>query len=156
MAMSAEERRRRGVISSQKWRAKNLDRALAADRARRKRYYAANKDKVIAANEAWRKANPEKFKAAWQRRNAIGGRALRLRLAYGMTVEAWTVLFESQGKACALCRTGEPGGRRGWHTDHDHGTGLVRGILCHRCNTGLGLLGDSLTALTAAVEYLRR
>jgi len=38
--------------------------------------------------------------------------------------------------------------------DHDHETGLIRGLLCGRCNTGLGLLGDNIKALINAVEFV--
>lgn len=62
-------------------------------------------------------------------------------------------LFVSQGSACAICRTPTPTGR-GWHVDHCHTTQKVRGVLCHHCNTGLGMFRDSPTALAAAITYL--
>ena len=39
--------------------------------------------------------------------------------------------------------------------DHDHKTQRVRGMLCHGCNKGIGMLGDTLEAVLAAVEYLQ-
>lgn len=39
--------------------------------------------------------------------------------------------------------------------DHDHETGKVRGLLCNNCNRAIGLLGDSVSTLLDAVEYLR-
>jgi hypothetical protein len=42
------------------------------------------------------------------------------------------------------------------HIDHDHSAGRVRGVLCRRCNTGIGMLGDNLEGVLRAVEYLRK
>lgn len=42
------------------------------------------------------------------------------------------------------------------HVDHDHETGEFRGILCSRCNTGLGLFLDSVEMLKKAIVYLER
>lgn len=77
---------------------------------------------------------------------------LRLRL-YGMTEAQWNTLFDAQGKRCALCKT-DVRPKRGWNTDHDHLTGKVRGILCGKCNVGIGAIGDSLPAALAVVQYL--
>lgn len=42
------------------------------------------------------------------------------------------------------------------HYDHDHKTGQFRGWLCTRCNTGLGLLGDTIETVERALNYLKR
>lgn len=44
--------------------------------------------------------------------------------------------------------------KMGWHTDHDHKTKKVRGILCHACNSGLGLVKEDVTRLLALAQYL--
>lgn len=51
---------------------------------------------------------------------------------------------------CAICGT-----YKHLHVDHDHETGLFRGILCSKHNNGLGFLGDNIEGLEAALEYLR-
>jgi ssDNA-binding Zn-finger/Zn-ribbon topoisomerase 1 len=53
------------------------------------------------------------------------------------------------GKVCAIC-----GSDRNLVIDHDHKTGIIRGVLCHPCNTGLGKLGDSIEGLRRAIAYL--
>ena len=40
--------------------------------------------------------------------------------------------------------------------DHDHATGEFRNWICRRCNSGIGLLGDSEEGLRQALEYLER
>ena len=76
---------------------------------------------------------------------------LRRRWAYGIQPERLAALRVEQGGRCAVCRVGPA-----THVDHEHNTGRVRGLLCHRCNTGIGMLGDSEAGLVAALGYLRR
>lgn len=83
---------------------------------------------------------------------------------HGLTSDAWDALFESQGRACAVCRRTEPGSDKGWHTDHDHECcpgkrscgKCIRGILCPGCNVGIGHLRNDCAILAAACDYLRR
>ncbi len=81
-------------------------------------------------------------------------RAEHLKRTYGLTLEAWDQLFERQGRACALCERRDPGSERGWHVDHDHVTDRIRGILCIRCNSALGALGDNAKGLAKALRYV--
>lgn len=74
---------------------------------------------------------------------------------FGLTPEAWNIMFEEQGGVCAICKNPETQNRR-ISVDHDHETGKVRGLLCNNCNRGLGLLKDSLHTLSSAVEYLKK
>lgn len=57
-------------------------------------------------------------------------------------------------KLCECCK--KPPGKRGLHLDHDHVTGRFRGWLCHKCNNSIGMLGDNIGGVKAAIEYLRR
>ena len=74
---------------------------------------------------------------------------------YNLTKEQWEELFARQGNCCAICQTRDPGSTYGWHTDHDHETGEVRGILCMGCNRGIGFLNSPI-ALQSAAAYLAR
>jgi hypothetical protein len=63
-------------------------------------------------------------------------------------------IFESQSRRCGICQGESPNSAYGWAIDHDHTTGIVRGILCRRCNVGLGHLGDDAAGLRRALAYL--
>lgn len=79
--------------------------------------------------------------------------ALRTRrLARGATPEDVATLLEIQGNACAICR--QPFAGRTPHLDHDHSTGLARGLLCDNCNRGLGMFGENPENMLRAVAYI--
>ena len=80
-----------------------------------------------------------------------GARNYHLMRRYGITVADYDRLVAEQGGLCALCRDRAPE-----HVDHDHVTGLVRGVLCSCCNQGLGNFRDDVASLRAAVTYLER
>lgn len=73
---------------------------------------------------------------------------------YGLTQEQVDLLLVVQSGACAICSATEPGSNNGWCVDHDHETGVARGVLCHSCNVGLGFFRDSAVNLRRAAEYL--
>ena len=86
-----------------------------------------------------------------------------------MTPEDYDAVLQAQGGACAICGTTTPG-RNHFAIDHDHsccpprsGKGwsrccgkCIRGLLCDRCNLGLGFFADSPESLRAAADYLER
>lgn len=75
-----------------------------------------------------------------------------LKWKYGLNRAAWRALLGAQGGRCGICGTRDPAGK--WHVDHNHATDEVRGILCSRCNTGLGMFRDDPTTLQRAARYL--
>ena len=81
-------------------------------------------------------------------------RARRLSIKYGMTPEQYAASFESQGRCCSICKADKPGSKSGWHVDHCHATGKVRGILCACCNVMLGQAKDNEYTLFEAIAYL--
>lgn len=82
-------------------------------------------------------------------------RTYSLAREYGMTPEAFTERLLQQHTACAICSHPFSTARNDVPcVDHDHDTGVVRGILCRKCNLGLGLLGDNATRLRAVLAYL--
>lgn len=74
---------------------------------------------------------------------------------YGITENEYNAILERQGGRCGICRTDDPGAK-GWAIDHCHESELVRGVLCGRCNSGIGLLRDDHRVIAAAAEYVKR
>ena len=86
----------------------------------------------------------------------LAARERRLRKNYTLTITEFNELLTSQNKRCAICSSLKAGGKNNqWAVDHDHKTGLVRGILCHKCNRGLGHFDDDVKLLVNAIEYLK-
>jgi len=69
-------------------------------------------------------------------------------------------MLEKQGGVCAVCKRPETArnqyGIKRLAVDHDHETGKVRGLLCSKCNTGLGALDDNTGRLQACINYLNK
>jgi hypothetical protein len=107
-------------------------------------YQHRNRDKILAANKDRRKRNPEPYKKHSRRAN--------LKKNFGITLEQRDALLDRQGGVCAICGSHES--ERALHVDHCHSTGSVRGILCHRCNTGIGMFRDNIEFLSSAIQYL--
>jgi hypothetical protein len=93
---------------------------------------------------------------AYYRANKTHQRNLNLKSKFGMTRAEYERLREQQDNRCAICKVDKPGGRGDWHVDHNHETGVSRGLLCLGCNIGLGCFKDDPAFLEAAALYLRR
>jgi len=75
---------------------------------------------------------------------------------YGIGVEDRRLMWENQGGVCKICN--QPGDGR-WSqlcVDHDHTTGMVRDLLCRRCNTVLGEVYDNPNLLNKMSDYLNQ
>lgn len=71
----------------------------------------------------------------------------------GITVEQWWTMHDEQGGCCRICDAPLVRGNRP-RIDHCHRTGRVRGLLCNRCNLGIGLFADNVESLISAANYL--
>lgn len=72
----------------------------------------------------------------------------------GVDDDKFNAMLKSQNFKCAICRN-DLKNDRSTHLDHNHKTGKVRAILCHYCNTGLGLFKDNVELLQKAISYLK-
>lgn len=106
---------------------------------------------------AWREKNHDKL-VAYREKNRERARAqdkLRARskrlAQYGLTEDQFEEMSTAQDGACQICGTVP----EQLVVDHDHVTGVVRGLLCRPCNAALGIFKDDPDLLRKAIEYLR-
>ena len=118
-----------------------------------RRYCEENREKRKRYAKEYRRKNREKIKAYRKGYNdSFRGFTKRLWLCYNITPEQHQQLYVDQNGCCALCD--ESVAYDKICVDHNHKTGKIRGLLCHRCNHGLGCLGDNIEGLRRAVKYL--
>jgi hypothetical protein len=87
-------------------------------------------------------------------------RGYNLKIRFNISIDDYNHLFLKQRGLCAICRqpesTKDKKGNIKWlAVDHNHHTQEIRGLLCSSCNTGIGLLGDSIDTMTKAIKYLK-
>jgi hypothetical protein len=81
-------------------------------------------------------------------------RAAALRRNYGLTLSLFKVMLDEQEGKCAICELPFNSKTRRPVVDHNHEKGGVRGILCDRCNKGLGFFDDNPARLVMARIYI--
>lgn len=103
--------------------------------------------KKAESTRRWLEANRE--------RQRYLARRSHLRRKYGLTPEEFEALLNEQDNRCALCQGEDPRSQTGWHLDHDHETGRIRGILCQPCNHLIGLIeaGWSMPTRDGVASY---
>jgi Recombination endonuclease VII len=79
-----------------------------------------------------------------------------IRKQYGITLDQYNQMLADQNHKCAICGNEDEVEGRKLAIDHCHKTGKVRGLLCGKCNRGLGLFYDNLELLQNAISYLAR
>jgi hypothetical protein len=101
---------------------------------------------------------------AWWKKNGGKYNKERLMRTYHLSPDAYALLLSQANGKCMLCGflfvPKIPGERDPWgrrpHVDHCHKRNKVRGILCARCNAGLGMFRDRPEVLQKAVQYLEK
>ncbi len=157
---------------NKKWRMANQDRIKKEHRA----YYLANREKCCNRSKVYcakhreeRRRYAKLYRATHQQylkdyRLKNKEEVSRYRVAYerkrnyGMSQKQFDIMLKKQSGACAICKKPETAQYRGkprrLSVDHDHSTKKIRGLLCSRCNLGIGLFMHNKDLLEKAILYL--
>jgi hypothetical protein len=121
-------------------------------------YTDIEKKRAFERKDYWQHAEERREAKRRWRRTAVGQAKYRdwsYRKKYGISLEDYNELYKYQNGLCAVCQQ-PPEPDKPLHVDHDHTTGVVRGLLCSNCNKALGLLKDDSTTVRNALDYLER
>jgi len=133
---------------------------------RRRKRYAEDPDyreRIKAQGRAWRHANKERinehardrratdpeYRARKQAADRRRSRAHDLKYCYGLSPQQRAAMLRRQKGACAICRS-----KGALGVDHCHTTGVIGGLLCRKCNSGLGFFRDNPATMLASATYL--
>lgn len=164
--------RQRAYMKAYRDNPANRTRKKEMERAR----YAANRPALLAKRRAWREKNIDTVRASRRQRhkerynsdpayreqlkdrqrknrekNRLYLREYWLKKTYGITLAEYDALLAAQDGKCAICKT-----ELNLNLDHCHDSGKLRGILCNRCNQGIGYFRNDIHLLKSAIAYLER
>lgn len=138
-------------------------------------YRAANREMINAREREYQRKKKEEDKSAYSekkhqyylRKKAKTtpeerekryryGREWYLQNTFGITGDQYSEMLSLQGGVCAICGEG-PKRKCDKHlvVDHDHDTGRVRKLLCHQCNSALGMMEEREDIALRMVNYIR-
>ncbi len=100
----------------------------------------------IGISSSWRKKNPKRNKEIYRKH--------ALKKKYNISIEEYERLEILQNHLCSICKRPQKKSNHELCVDHCHRTGKLRALLCHRCNTCLGLLSDDLDTVRNMISYL--
>jgi hypothetical protein len=142
-----------------------LARCIDCEKSQRRAYEEKNRERIREQRKQYRKNNPHlaiEWSAKYrqnhaadikqkrkQRYDPIKNRARSLR-QYGISLGKFEEMSQSQRGRCKICGVKTASLK----VDHCHKTMIVRGLLCGKCNSGIGLFDDDPKKLYAAIDYL--
>lgn len=107
----------------------------------RKHYYHREVDKWTTQSKEWYENNKE--------RKSLTSKKKHVNSYFGITVEEYDAYFKDA--CCGICDATER-----LVLDHCHNTGVIRGVLCNTCNSGIGMLKDNPELLKKGIEWLTK
>lgn len=92
---------------------------------------------------------------SWYRQNTYNVRSSKLRSKFGISRAEYEEMAKNQNYRCLICSKHQSELKRGLAVDHCHISGQIRGLLCNRCNRGIGMLNDDTNTIENALAYIK-
>ena len=131
-------------------RAKKNAQSLAKYHRGEKKRHPVNPEVNRKASREWNQRNVEICRERARRRTSETNFRVMLKHKYGLTYEQYSAMVIAQVCRCFICENP----MRSPQVDHCHTIGNIRGLLCRRCNTGLGMFKDNPDIMGAAIRYV--
>jgi hypothetical protein len=145
--------RDRDRATQKEWKKRNPERVKKLN----KEYTERNYDQVTASQRAYQENNSEELLKKHRvynldKREEI--HAKHIKKKYKLSIVEYNDILEYQGGVCDIC--GGTNGDKHLFVDHNHTSGKVRGLLCKKCNSAIGLFRDDIGILNEAIAYLKK
>lgn len=140
-------------IKARQWAIENPDKIKKTN----KEMYEKNREERILKQREWSLNNKEKIskaKAIYRIRHPELSREWTLK-KHGLTMDDFNNMILNQKNRCGICYKSFAK-RSEVKIDHNHTTGMVRGLLCNHCNTALGFTLDDIEILKSMILYLEK
>lgn len=146
-----------------------------AVKIRSKKYYEDHREHALKVRKTWRDNNKEKMsewykqyrgknrdavrdrQKKWNNKNIIRRKLTNLnghyKRTYGLSYEEVINLISLQNGLCKICGDKLDANKQTC-VDHNHKTGKVRGILCRKCNVGIGAFQENKSIMLKASHYI--
>jgi hypothetical protein len=122
--------------------------------AYRKKWRDANKEHIKEYDRLYREKNKDLLNSKRRKKPSYHRKPNLSR--YNLTEETYEEMVRAQNGLCLGCGkhyTSIP--RQRLYVDHCHTSGKVRGLLCHNCNSALGLLKENIDTLYNLIFYIK-
>lgn len=111
-----------------------------------RQYYLAHREEIKEYKKEYHKKRKDIHKEICRKND--------LKRKFGITIDDYKLMLEKQNYCCLICGTHRNEFNKDFAVDHNHKTGNVRGLLCGKCNQGLGKFNDNIELLEKAINYL--
>jgi hypothetical protein len=123
---------------------------------RMKLWYCKNRKKLLKNSNEYQKIYRLNNRELLRQKGIVNN----LKYNYKITMNDYNTLLKNQNNVCKICKQKETakykGKLRKLSVDHCHKTGKIRGILCMKCNRGIGYFNDNILLFKNVIKYLKR